>query len=112
MELVPKELEKFNKLLARERQEAVRQELEKTVAAKEAQRDTLKNLRETMTKAQLQLENTISAMGTVYMQVVLLGAKDVESDRAQRLQADMTEQIYALEDISQAMDEVYQMSSQ
>jgi hypothetical protein len=63
-----------------------------------------------MAKAQLQLENTLSAMSTVYTQVVLLGAKDVNSSRAQRLQQDMTEQISALEDIGATMDEVYQMS--
>jgi methyl-accepting chemotaxis protein len=112
MEAVPKELEKFEELLAKEKGGAVREELGKTVAIKRSQRDTLDNLRDTMTKAQLQLENTLAAMSTVYTQVVLLGAKDVNSSRAQRLQEDMTEQISALEDISTTMDEVYQTSSQ
>ena len=114
METVPEELEKYEKLLTREREKegSVRGELERTVAIKRSQWDTLKNLRETMAKAQLQLENTLSAMSTVYTQVVLLGAKDVDSSRAQRLQQDMTEQISALADIGATMDEVYQMSSQ
>ena len=111
METVPEELEKFEKLLDREKEGAVRGELERTVAIKRSQWDTLKNLRETMAKAQLQLENTLSAMSTVYTQIVLLGAKDVNSSRAQRLQEDMTEQISALADIGATMDEVYQMSS-
>jgi hypothetical protein len=111
METVPKELEKYEKLLANEKEGSVREELEKTVAIKQSQRDTLGNLRDTMAKAQLQLENTLSAMSTVYTQVVLLGAKDVNSSRAQRLQEDMTEQISALADIGATMDEVYQMSS-
>ncbi len=111
-EAVPKELKRFEELLAKEKGGAVREELEKTVAIKRSQRDTLDNLRDTMTKAQLQLENTLAAMSTVYTQVVLLGAKDVNSSRAQRLQEDMTEQISALEDISTTMDEVYQTSSQ
>lgn len=112
METVPKELENFEELLAKEKGGAVRKELEKTVAIKRSQWDTLKNLRDTMAKAQLQLENTLAAMSTVYTQVVLLGAKDVDSSRAQRLQQDMTEQISALEDIGATMDEVYQMSSE
>lgn len=112
METVPKELEKYEELLARETEDPVREEMEKTVAIKQSQWDTLKNLRDTMAKAQLQLENTLAAMSTVYTQVVLLGAKDVNSSRAQRLQQDMTEQISALEDIGATMDEVYQMSSQ
>ncbi len=112
METVPKELEKYEGLLTGEEQDSVREDLEKTVAIKRSQWDTLKNLRDTMAKAQLQLENTLSSMSTVYTQVVLLGAKDVNSSRAQRLQQDMTEQISALEDIGATMDEVYQMSSQ
>jgi hypothetical protein len=63
-----------------------------------------------MSRANLQLENTLAAMGTVYMQVRLLGAKDVDSGRVQRLQADMSEQVSALEDVSAAMDEVYAAS--
>jgi hypothetical protein len=109
METVPEELERFEKLLAREKEASVREELEKTIAIKQSQWDTLKNLRETMAKAQL--ENTLAAMSTVYTQVVLLGAKDVDSSRAQRLQQDMTEQISALADVGATMDEVYQMSS-
>ena len=111
METVPTELENYEKLLDREKEGPVREELEKTVAIKRSQWDTLKNLQDAMAKAQLQLENTLSAMSTVYTQVVLLGAKDVDSSRAQRLQQDMTEQISALEDISATMDEVYQISS-
>jgi len=112
METVPKELEEFKKRLAKEKEGSVREELEKTVAIKRSQWDTLRNLRDTMAKAQLQLENTLAAMSTVYTQVVLLGAKDVDSSRARRLQQDMTEQISALADIGATMDEVYQMSSQ
>jgi hypothetical protein len=112
METVPKELEEFEERLVQEKEGPVRGELEKTVATKRSQWDTLKKLRDTMAKAQLQLENTLSAMSTVYTQVVLLGAKDVDSSRAQRLQQDMTEQIRTLEDIGATMDEVYQMSSQ
>jgi len=112
METVPKELQEFEKRLAKEKEGSVREELEKTVAIKQSQWDTLRNLRDTMAKAQLQLENTLAAMSTVYTQVVLLGAKDVDSSRARRLQQDMTEQISALADIGATMDEVYQMSSQ
>jgi len=111
METVPEELKRFEKLRDGEKEGSVREELEKTIAIKQSQWDTLKNLRDTMAKAQLRLENTLSSMSTVYTQVVLLGAKDVNSSRAQRLQQDMTEQISALEDIGATMDEVYQMSS-
>lgn len=110
LETVPKELARFKRMLKQAEEGSVRDELEKTVAIKQAQWDTLQNLRETMAKAQLQLENTLSTMGTIYTQVALLGSKDVDSSRAQRLQEDMTEQVQTLEDLSATMDEVYRES--
>ena len=109
---VPDELQQFRQLLAAEKEPQVRAELEKTIAAKEAQWQTLRTLRDTMAQAELQLENTLSAMGTVYTQVRLLGAKDAKSSRAQRLQQDMAEQIHSLEDVRAAMDELYQTGGQ
>lgn len=111
LEAVPRDLEKFKALLVREQEAVVRAELEKTISIKQTQWDTLRNLRDTMATARLQLENTLSTIGTVYMQVVLIGSKDVKSSRAQRLQADMTEQVRALQDTSAAMEEVYEYSA-
>ncbi len=108
---VPQELDKFKAQLVREKGSPVQAELEKTISIKQSQWDALRNLRDTMARAQLQLEDTLSAIGTVYMQIVLIGSKDVSSSRAQRLQQDMTEQVRALQDTGSAMDEVYQNSS-
>lgn len=110
MEAVPQELARFKETLARQVEGATREELEKTIAAKEAQWQMLQNLKETMATAQLKLENTTAAMGTIYTQVVLLGAKDADSNRAKRLQEDVTEQVQALEDIRAAMDDVYRQN--
>ena len=57
--------------------------------------------------AELQLENTLAALGTLYTQLQLVGTKDVDSGRPQRLQEDITEQIASLQGIAEAMDEVY-----
>jgi hypothetical protein len=111
MASVPQELEKFKAQLVREKGSAVQADLEKTVSIKQSQWDALRGMRDTMAKAQLQLEDTLSAIGTVYMQIVLIGSKDVNSTRAQRLQQDMVEQVRALEDTGAAIDEVYQVSS-
>ncbi len=110
MASVPQELERYKAQLVREKGGPVRAELEKTISVKQAQWDALRNLRDTMAKAQLQLDDTLSAIGTIYMQMVLIGSKDVNSSRAQRLQQDMSEQVRALQDTSAAMDEVYQGS--
>ena len=108
MQSVPHELEQFKQLLAQEAQPAVQAELQKTVALKQAQLDTLQNLRDTMTRAQLQLENTLSSMGVIYTQIIQLGSREANQHRLERLQQDMAEQVRALEDVSAALDEIYQ----
>jgi NADH dehydrogenase FAD-containing subunit len=60
-----------------------------------------------MEQAQFQLESTLTAMGTVYSQIMILSARDVASGRAQRLQQDVKDQVQALQDVVTTMDEVY-----
>ena len=110
MQSVPVALKGLKERLSAERNPSVKEQIRHAIDTKEAQWNTLENLRGTMAKAQLQMENTLSAMGTVYSQVVLLGAKDVDSGRARRLQEDITTQVVSLQDIAAAMDEVYHAS--
>jgi type I restriction-modification system DNA methylase subunit len=111
MEQVPKDLRVLEVKLSQERNENVQQELQTTFDNKAKQYQALETLRGTMEKANLQLENTLSALGTVYMQTLNLGAKELSSNEAQRLQAAMREQVQSLEDINAAMDEVYKLGS-
>lgn len=60
-----------------------------------------------MQRAELQLESTLSALGTVYSQTLLVGAKDIDSSRAKRLREDIADQVVSLEDLLTSMDEVY-----
>ena len=110
MQTVQQELNRFKAELVRQKGTAVQANIEKTISIKQAQWDALCNLRDAREKARLQLEDTLSAISTVYTQVVLLGSKDVNGSRAQRLQQDMLDQVHALQDTSDAMDEVYQTS--
>lgn len=110
MQTVQQELNRFKAELVRQKGTAVQANIEKTISIKQAQWDALSSLRDAREKARLQLEDTLSAISTVYTQVVLLGSKDVNSSRAQRLQQDMLDQVHALQDTSDAMDEVYQTS--
>ncbi len=108
MNQVPRELEELEKQLRHEKAGRVRSDIERSIATKKKQYETLTNLQETMSRAMLQLDNTLSAIGTIYMQARHLGAKEIDSGRSQRLQADMHEQILTLEDITSAMDDVFQ----
>jgi len=64
-----------------------------------------------MQKAELHMDTTLTAMGTIYSQLLLVGVKDVDSGRAQRLRQDITEQVKQLEDVACSMDEVYRTRS-
>ena len=85
--------------------------LERTIADKERQLRTLENLQNSMEKADYQLDSTISSLGTIYSQLLLVGNKDEEGGRISRLQEEISEQVYRLEDLTEAMDEVYQDSA-
>jgi paraquat-inducible protein B len=104
-------IEKLKKRLALEDDDTVKRQISQTIAQKQIQRDNLHKLRNVMERGQFQLESTITAMGTVYSQMMLLGSRDIASGRAQRLQKDVDDQVQALQDVVQTMDEVYRTGS-
>jgi hypothetical protein len=108
MTSVQSAIKEFEARLNREDDETVREQMREAIRSKETQRDNLQRLQNTMEKAEFQLENTLSAMGTVYAQLQLIGAKDVDSSRARNLREDIAHQVAALQDIVEAMDEVYE----
>ena len=98
--------------LAGETAPRVRAQLEETLRAKEVQLDNLEQLDDGMQRAELQLEHTLTAMGTIYSQLLLVGTKDVDSGRVRRLREDMANEVHGLQDVLDSMDEVYESSSQ
>jgi len=104
-------IEALKKRLALEDSDRVKRQISQTIAQKQIHRDNLRRLQNAMEQAQFQLESTITAMGTVYSQVKLLGSRDVASGRAQRLQQEIDDQVHALQDVVDTMDEVYQASA-
>jgi hypothetical protein len=108
LESVEPGIDALKKRLALEDDDAVRRQISQTIAQKQIQRDNLHKLQNVMERAQFQLESTITAMGTVYSQMMLLSSRDMASGRAQRLQQDIDDQVQALQDVVQTLDEVYQ----
>jgi hypothetical protein len=107
---IPDEIKALKKRLSTETDARVKDQIQKTIERKHAQSEQLERLANTMDRAALQLDDTLSAMGTVYAQMQLIGAKDIDSGRAQRLREDIADQVYSLDDVVQAMDEVYSSS--
>jgi hypothetical protein len=104
---LPAAIPNLKQRLALEDSDSVKRQISQTIAQKQIQLDNLHKLQNVMERAQFQLESTITAMGTVYSQMMILGSRDVASGRAQRLQQDIDGQVQALQDVVTTMDEVY-----
>lgn len=107
LQTVPDSIGKLKLRLNSEDNEAIKRELNDTIARRQAQYDNLRKLEDTMERAELQLENTLTALGTVYSQMLLVDAKDVDSSKAQRLRDNIAGQVNSLQDVLSSMDEVY-----
>jgi hypothetical protein len=108
MQSVAPAIEGLKKRLALEDDDTVKRQISQAIAQRQIQRDNLRKLQNVMEQAQFQMESTLTAMGTVYSQAMILGSRDVASGRAQRLQQDIADQVQALQDVVHTMDEVYQ----
>jgi len=95
------------KRLAAETDPDVHAEIQDTLNRRQTQLSNLQKLDNTMDRADLQLENTLTALGTVYSQVLLIDAGDVSSSKTQRLRENILEQVNSLQDVISSMDEVY-----
>jgi hypothetical protein len=108
LQTVEPAIESLKKRLAVEDDDTVKRQISQAIAQRQIQRDNLRKLENVMERAEFQLDSTITAMGTVYSQVMILGSRDVASGRARRLQDDIADQVQALQDVVQTLDEVYQ----
>ncbi len=91
--------------------QAVKNQIQITLDGLQRQVDTLERLDNTIQRAELQLENTLTSLRTIYSQSMLVEAKDIDSSRARRLRHEITEEVHELNDILVAMDEVYTADS-
>jgi hypothetical protein len=108
LEGVEPAIEELRKKLSIEKDDTVKRQISQAIAQKQIQQDNLNRIRKVKERGRFQLESTITAMGTVYSQMMLLGSRDIASGRARRLQQDIDDQVQALQDVVQTMDEVYQ----
>lgn len=100
-------LQELSNQLQREKSPAVTRDIQHNIDSLERQLQTIRQLEDAMERARLRLENTLTAMGTIYTQTMLVGAKDIDSGRAQRLRQEISEEVNELGDVLSAMDEVY-----
>jgi len=104
---LPGEIKALENSLSRETDPRMQAQMEQTLASKQRQYAQLQELSRRMQRADLQLDHSLSSLGTVYAEMLLLGSKDVDSDRATRLQEDIRGEVTALGDLVDALNEVY-----
>jgi hypothetical protein len=93
--------------LGQETDPRVRQQLEITLADQRRLQENIGELDNRMQRADLQLDSSLAALGTVYSQLLLVGSKEVDSDRAERLSADIANEVTSLQDVVDSINEVY-----
>ncbi|MBL8131312.1 MAG: hypothetical protein JNL42_05605 [Anaerolineae bacterium] len=105
---VPQQLEKVKIRLSREQDETVKKDLQEQLDRLQLQLDNLNATANSIKRAEIQLDSTLSSLGTIYAQMSRLGAQDVDSSRAQRLRLEIRDEVTSLQDTIDAMNEVHQ----
>ncbi len=107
---VPQEIQKVKQRIQLEKSDAVRQDLQEQLERLELQLDNLNSAFDSAKRAEIQLNSTLSSLGTVFAQMSVLGTREVDSSRAQRLRLEIRDEVDSLQDTIHAMDEVQAQS--
>lgn len=102
---VPESIRKLAGQLASETDPRVRQSLEQTLIARQGQLQSLEKLQSTTRHAEVQLENTVASLGTIYSQALANNNTTQVADY-QHLAADVDERVRTLQDELAAIEEV------
>jgi Asp-tRNA(Asn)/Glu-tRNA(Gln) amidotransferase C subunit len=104
---VPEEIETLAARRKLESDPTVQRELDEALESKNKQWQALRALDSHMKQAELQLEQGLTALATVYSQMQLIDAQGLDSSRSERLRADIQEQVERLNDLVASINEVY-----
>jgi serine/threonine-protein kinase len=108
---VPLAISRLQAQLERETNPQMKAELTETLARHRQQQHQLDTLVMVMRRTELDIDETLAAIGAIYSQLQLVGVKDINNQRAHRLSTDIEEQNKRLGDLLSAMDEVYEDSA-
>ncbi len=100
-------IKELGRQLRGEENPQVRGQLEETMTGMGEQLRAIETLEDTMEQAALKLEHTLSALGTIYSQTLLIDAKEGNSGRVAELKEEIRSEKAVLEAILGAMEGVY-----
>ena len=103
---MPRKIAEVKRLIKNDKNELTRRDRMRQLEILQQQENTLKAGTHAIKRAEIHLESTLAALGTVYAQMSLLGTKDTGSTRGQRLSIEIKDEIDKLQDTIDAMDEV------
>lgn len=106
-ELLPREIENLLAQRKLEGSPTVQKQLDDVIKGKGDHWQTLRTLDDRMKQAGLQMEQSLTALATIYSQVQLVDAESIGSGQAERLQADIQEQVARMNDLLASINEVY-----
>jgi hypothetical protein len=102
---VPQAVEALQAQLAQETDAVVREELRHALANRQHQLTALEHLQTTVRRAEIQVENTLSLLGTIYSQLLTNASTNPVADYS-RLTTDIEEELLCLQDQLEALLEV------
>jgi len=105
LDSVPEYIADLENRLQAETNPSTRAELERTLNNRRSQLASLQQLENTMKRAEIQIESTLSALGTIYSQI-LTGQSTHHVADYSRLSEDVDEEVQSLQDQLEALEEV------
>ena len=106
---VPTQIARLEAQLDGEKDAQVRLQMQETLDGYRTHQTQLDALVSLMRRTRLQLDQTLSAMGTIYSQVQMLQAMEIDGIRARQIADDIDDQVAGLSDLLAAMAEVYEV---
>lgn len=103
---IPNSIGQLKFRMTHETDPTVKAEMGNAITQRQNQLTMLESLDNTMDRAELQLENALTALGTVYSQMLLIDARDINSGRTERLSESINEQMAGLNDVIGAMNDL------
>jgi hypothetical protein len=105
LQTVPQAVKEIEARLATETDPTLRRQLERTLANRQKQLEALQELQTAVRRAEIQIESTLSQLGTIYSQL-LTGQSTSDTAAYNRLSAEIDEEVGMLQDRLEALREV------
>ena len=103
----PQTLRSLQTRLNEERHPAVKEQLQTTIASQQQQLQNIQALDNLMERADLQLDCSVAALGTVDSQFLLIGSTREVDSASLSAETEVTDEVAGLQDLVESINQVY-----